>query len=60
MQVKALSAGYYGSYRETGDVFEVPDGETATWFEPIVEPIAPEAEKKKPEGRKKPEGAPLA
>lgn len=56
MQVKALSAGYYGSYRETGDVFEVPDGETATWFEPS----APEAEKKKPEGRKKPEDAPLA
>ena len=56
MKVKALDRGYHGALREPGDEFDVPEGSKATWFEPT----APEVEKKKPEGRKKPEDAPLA
>ena len=59
MQVKALSAGYYGSYREAGDVFEVPDGETATWFEPVeTEPSADDAQEQG--GKRSRKATPLA
>ena len=33
MKVIATAKGYYGQIREPGDVFEVPKGATATWFE---------------------------
>ena len=33
MKVRATAPGFYEAYREIGDEFEVPNGETATWFE---------------------------
>ena len=36
MLVRATADGFYGFLRHEGDVFEVPDGETATWFEPVA------------------------
>ncbi|MFZ2972237.1 MAG: hypothetical protein WA049_06325 [Ferribacterium limneticum] len=39
MQVIATKLGNFGKLREPGDKFDVPDGETATWFVP-VEPVA--------------------
>ena len=38
MQVIATAQGFYGSYREVGDKFEVPDGAKASWFEPVEAP----------------------
>lgn len=39
MQVRALSTGFYGgSRRREGEVFNVKDGDSAKWFEP-VEPV---------------------
>lgn len=40
MKVKALENGFFGQYRATGDVFEVPDGSKATWFEPVKDAAA--------------------
>ena len=41
MQVRALSTGFYGgSRRREGEVFNVKDGDSAKWFEP-VEPVEP-------------------
>lgn len=45
MKVRAKERGVYQTLREAGDVFEVGDGETASWFEPIEQP---------PEGKKAP------
>lgn len=46
MKVVATMKGYLGSIREPGDVFEVPDGLTGSWFKPEpVEPKAPEKAK---------------
>ena len=61
MKVKATKAGYCGGYRMAGDVFEVEDGLTASWFVPLEQPEAeqpeaeqPEAEAEQPEpGRRK-------
>ena len=39
MQVIATKPGYFGKLRAKGDKFEVPEGEKASWFEP-VEPVA--------------------
>lgn len=36
MEVRATKAGFYGSYRNEGDVFEVADGEKASWFVPTA------------------------
>lgn len=36
MKVKAKSKGYYNAgLRYVGDIFEVEDGVTASWFEPV-------------------------
>ena len=43
MKVKATKAGYCGGYRMAGDVFEVEDGLTASWFVSLEQP-EPEAE----------------
>lgn len=44
MKVKATEVGYYdGVLRYTGDVFDVPDGESALWFEPFETSEAPQA-----------------
>nr|DAO19612.1 MAG TPA: hypothetical protein [Caudoviricetes sp.] len=48
MKVKATKAGYCGGYRMPGDVFEVEDGLTASWFVPLEQP-EPEAEQPEPE-----------
>lgn len=42
MQVKATKAGFYAIYRNPGDVFEVPDGEQASWFVPLEDGSKPE------------------
>ena len=43
MKVKATEVGYYGGVlRYTGDVFDVPDGESALWFEPFETSEAPQ------------------
>lgn len=40
MKAKATATGYYGGVlRYAGDVFDVPDGESALWFEPIEQPV---------------------
>lgn len=43
MKVTALKSGYFGKLRQPGDVFDVPEGSKATWFEP---------DEPKPEGKK--------
>lgn len=35
MKVIATEKGYYGRLIEPGETFEVPDGEKATWFNPV-------------------------
>jgi len=40
MQVIATAPGFYGSYRNTDDKFEVADGEKASWFVPVEPPKA--------------------
>ena len=51
MKVKATKAGYCGGYRMAGNVFEVEDGLTASWFVPLEQPEAeqPESEAEQPE-----------
>lgn len=39
MKVRAKERGVYQTLREAGDVFEVGDGETASWFEPVAQPM---------------------
>lgn len=38
MEVRATKPGFYGQYRNEGDVFEVADGSKASWFEPTKAP----------------------
>ena len=38
MLVIAKVRGYFDGIREPGDKFNVPDGEKATWFEPVEKP----------------------
>jgi hypothetical protein len=38
MLVIAKARGYFDGIREPGDKFNVPDGEKATWFEPVEKP----------------------
>jgi hypothetical protein len=33
----ATAAGYYGQYRNEGDVFDGPSGLKGSWFEPVIE-----------------------
>ena len=49
MKVKATKAGYCGGYRMAGDVFEVEDGLTASWFVPLEQPEAEQPEAEQPE-----------
>ena len=47
MLVRATAVGYFGVYRQPGDIFEVPDdAKPATWFEPVqpAEPVSDEAD----------------
>lgn len=44
MRVVAIANGHFDHYREIGDVFEVPDGSTATWFKPANKSTLAEAE----------------
>lgn len=37
MKVVAIKRGFYGQIREEGDIFEVEDGLTASWFESIAQ-----------------------
>jgi hypothetical protein len=50
MKVKAKALGFYGgSRRRPGEVFEVPEGARAKWFEPVsAAPAEPEAKPRKP------------
>ncbi|MFM7010261.1 MAG: hypothetical protein ACKO0Z_13170 [Betaproteobacteria bacterium] len=34
MEVRATKPGYFDQYRSEGDLFEVPEGYKASWFEP--------------------------
>lgn len=38
MKVIATKVGFFGSLREVGDKFEVPDSEKASWFSPVEPP----------------------
>lgn len=40
MQVIATKKGYFGKLREPGATFDVPEGEKASWFEPVEKPKA--------------------
>ena len=44
MKVIATKHGYFGRLREPGDTFDVPNGEKATWFEPVKDEAKGEAE----------------
>lgn len=47
MKVIAIADGYYNrQIRKTGDVFDVPEGETASWFVAVEEPQPEKPEKK--------------
>lgn len=37
MKVVAIKRGFYEQIRKEGDVFEVEDGLTASWFEPVTQ-----------------------
>lgn len=51
MEVIATARGYHKQIREVGERFEMPDGSTGSWFEPV----APEAEAKPRKKRNQPE-----
>ena len=40
MKVIATAPGFYGSYRNTDDKFDVAEGEKASWFVPVEPPKA--------------------
>lgn len=49
MKVRATQVGFYGGVRRrVDDVFNVPDGATAKWFEPVEAPAAPAPKQVKP------------
>ena len=37
MKVVAIKRGFYEQIREEGNIFEVEDGLTASWFEPVAQ-----------------------
>jgi len=47
MKVIAIKQGYFGKLREPDEVFEVPDGEKATWFVPADKSAAADKPGKK-------------
>jgi hypothetical protein len=57
MQVIAKATGFYpDTLRKPGDVFEVPEGVTGHWFEPVggaePEQSKPQAAQRAPAGKK--------
>ena len=52
MEVIATKTGYHGKLRNPGDRFDVPAGETASWFAPVVQ-----EEIKRPKRGAKPDDA---
>lgn len=38
MKVIATKRGYLGKLREVGEEFDVPEGSTGSWFQPVVHP----------------------
>lgn len=61
MKVRAIAQGFYNGRRKVGDVFEVRDGASASWWEAVKpQPTAPveiPAPKAKKAGKKEPEKA---
>lgn len=53
MLVIAKARGYFDGIREPGEKFNVPDGEKATWFDPVEKPKEVKEPAKAPEGGKK-------
>ena len=45
MEVIATALGFYGSLRQPGDKFEVPDTAKASWFKPVDPPADAKAGK---------------
>lgn len=41
MKVRATKIGFYIGRRRAGDVFDVPEGAKASWFEPVAGPKPP-------------------
>ncbi len=52
MKVIAKFKGYYGSIREVGEVFDVPEGTKGSWFDPVPAVPVPPVEPPKPKGNK--------
>lgn len=57
MKVTAKAKGYHGSFRDVGEVFDVPEGTKGSWFDPVpavpvppVEPPKSKAQKPKDDG----------
>lgn len=57
MKVRATKTGFYESLRSVGDVFHVPDGETASWFVAVDE-TRPDHKPDKPKGKKEDDSKP--
>ena len=53
MRVVATEKGYFGdARRQAGEVFEVPEGTTAKWFQPVDAPEVKPAKGKAVKGAK--------
>lgn len=52
MKVRAIKMGFYEALRSVGDVFDVPDGETASWFVAVEDEAKPEKKGKKEDDSK--------
>jgi hypothetical protein len=50
MRVVANSLGYFGSLRNAGDEFEVPDGTKGSWFAPVESEVKAKSAKSKGKG----------
>ena len=53
MRVIATRTGYSDTVRQPGDVFEVPDGLTGSWFEAVPEGAADSPEPGQPAPERK-------
>lgn len=47
MKVIAIKHGYYGTFRQPGDEFEVDPPLSASWYEPVEQEPAAKATKSK-------------
>lgn len=47
MVVVATKVGFFRKLREPGEIFEVPDGVTASWFKPVGHEAKPETPARK-------------